>query len=72
MEVKIQSVPWHIRVEGNKQADRGVKEAVGSTGIKRGADRFTSVAHVDRTTIEIQWKEDKHWFKTKHEAIPPM
>lgn len=38
------------------------------TGAPGCAERFTSLAHINRTITERKWKEAKHWFLTKHET----
>lgn len=69
VEVEVHWVTGHVGVELNEQADRTAKGTAECTGAKRCTERFASLAHINRTLTERRWKEGKHWFKAKHDAI---
>lgn len=54
MEVDINQVSGHVRVKDNEQADKAEKVAAGSIGIRKDTERFTSLAHINRTITEIK------------------
>lgn len=52
VEIKVHWVLGHLSVEGNEQANTTAKEAADGTGTRWYAERFDSLAHINRTISE--------------------
>lgn len=57
-------------VKGNERVDEAAIEVTERPGIRRCPERFVSVAHVNSTITERNWKEDIYWFKAENDRRP--
>lgn len=68
VKVEVHCVRGHLDVKSNERTDRTVKTPAEGTGARRCAERFVSLAHINRTLIERKWEASKHWFKARYEG----
>lgn len=59
-KVEIHCVSGNLCMEGNKQVYRRSKDAVLKSDIRRRAERFTLLVHVNQTINGRKWKDVKH------------
>lgn len=58
----------HMRVEGIERADKVDKTTVETPGVRRCAERFVLLDHINYTIPEWNWKEEIHWLWIKYEV----